>query len=97
MPLSVLPGWSTYCQQCTRFLGRAQAQGLEDMQAGAAKSERVRVIKHSPDQFASCTTLQMWRGLERMITQLRLLIIVQNRCVWKLPEYLMPRADVLLC
>ena len=47
--------------------------------------------------MAASTALQIGRRLKRVITQLRLLIIVQHRCVWKLPEHLMPSADVLLC
>lgn len=67
------------------------------LQAGAAKSERIHVTEHSPYYLAACTALQIRRGLKRVITQLRLLIIIQHRSVWKLPQYLMPRAGVLLC
>ena len=52
--------------------------------------------EHSPDKLAACAAFQVRRRLKCVITQLRLLIVVRHRSIWQLPEYLLPRADVLL-
>jgi hypothetical protein len=66
------------------------------LQAGAAKSERIHVTEHSPYHLAACAAFQVRRRLKCVITQVRLLIVIQHRSIWQLPEYLLPRAGMLL-